>query len=381
VQLPYQEEVRGCDAFVPEEWWEYMAWAARIYSKGRIDRAGYALLELGPDDPAREEEIAVVDNWRSCHGLPLQVIRMTLGNRAKKIDPDALIAQRLKRRPSIEIKLRDNANMQLSQMQDIGGCRAVMSNLAKVKELVAAYKEAHAKNPKTRSDWDGSDAFDYIERPKPDGYRSVHLVFRFCSDSPERAIYNGQRIEIQIRSKLQHLWATAVETAQLFTGQALKSKVKNASDEWLRFFALTSSAFAMREKSPTVPGIPKDRELLREELQKLINTSDIMQSLTDWNDVIHMLEVPEKPGAYFYVLTVDVTKRTLHVDPYRRDQAVAAQTAYDAAEKSTEKDENIQVVLVSVDDITALRKAYPSYYIDTKDFIAAVERELAWRKK
>jgi hypothetical protein len=66
------------------------------------------------------------------------------------------------------------------------------------------------------------------------------------------ARYDGQRIEIQIRSKLQHLWATAVETAQIFTGQALKSKVKNASADWLRFFALTSSAFALREETPTV---------------------------------------------------------------------------------------------------------------------------------
>ena len=46
-------------------WWESMAWAARISSKGRIDRAGRALLDLSPDDPSRDEEIAIVDNWRS----------------------------------------------------------------------------------------------------------------------------------------------------------------------------------------------------------------------------------------------------------------------------------------------------------------------------
>jgi hypothetical protein len=101
-----------------------------------------------------------------------------------------------------------------------------------------------------------------------------------------------------------------------------------------------------------------------------------MQSLIDWNEVVHILEVPEQPDAYFYLLTVDVGARSLHIDPFRKDQAVAAQKAYDAAEKRTEKDESIQVVLVSVEDIAALRKAYPSYYVDTKDFIAAVEREL-----
>ncbi len=365
-----------------------MAWAARIHSKGRIDRAGRALASLEPqasegefDDYVqrliqREADIAVVDNWRACHACPLQVVKMTLLNRAKKIDRHALIAQRLKRRPSIEIKLRDNPNMKLSQIQDIGGCRAVLGKVKLVKELVAKYKEFHAKSPKNRSDWDGSDDFDYIERPKPDGYRSVHLVFRFQSASPEHAIYNGQRIEIQIRSKLQHLWATAVETAQLFTGQALKSKVKNASDDWLRFFALTSSAFALREKCPTVPGTPATKSELIQELQAIINRSAIMQNLTDWNDVVHMIEVPDRPNAYFYLLTIDVDKRTLTISSFRRDQAVAAQKAYDEAEKTTEKNANIQVVLVSVEDVAALRKAYPSYYVDTKGFIAAVQREL-----
>jgi ppGpp synthetase/RelA/SpoT-type nucleotidyltranferase len=190
-----------------------MAWAVRTVSKGKIDRAGRDLVELQQDDPKREEAIAVVDSWRSCHAYPLQIIKMTLLQRARKIDPSALIAQRLKRRRSIEAKLRDNPNMKLSQMQDIGGCRAVLSDNIHVRQLVNVYKKSHAKSPKNRSDWDGSDDFDYILQPKSDGYRSVHLVFRYRSSSATRAIYNGQRIEIQIRSKLQHLWATAVETA------------------------------------------------------------------------------------------------------------------------------------------------------------------------
>jgi ppGpp synthetase/RelA/SpoT-type nucleotidyltranferase len=208
-----------------------MAWAVRSVSKGEIDRAGRALMKLPPHDPRRETAIVVVDSWRSSHAYPLQIVKMTLLQRARKIDPNALIAQRLKRRRSIEAKLRDNPNMKLSQMQDIGGCRAVLSNNIQVTQLVNKYKEFHAKSPKNRSDWDGSDDFDYILRPKPDGYRSVHLIFRFYSSSAKRSMYNGQRIEIQIRSKLQHLWATAVETAQIFTGQALKSKVNSATQD------------------------------------------------------------------------------------------------------------------------------------------------------
>lgn len=368
-----------------------MPWAARVYSKGRIDRAGHELVTIAqepePDfevnydawdawQGRREEEIKVLDNWRACHAYPLQVVKMTLLNRAKKIDPNALIAQRLKRRPSIEIKLRDNPNMKLSQMQDIGGCRAVLSNVAQVRKLIAKYKEFHTKSPQNRSDWDGSDDFDYIINPKPDGYRSVHLVFRFQSPSAERSIYNGQRIEIQVRSKLQHLWATAVETAQVFTGQALKSRVKNASKDWLRFFALTSSAFALREKSPTVPGTPDKKADMVRELKETVSRTDIMSSLSDWNDTVHILEGQDPGDAHFYLLTLNSQKRTLHIDRFKREEAEKAQKDYDKAEKDNERDPNAQVVLVSVDDLTALPKAYPNYYVDTKAFIRAVEREM-----
>ena len=93
-----------------------MAWIARGYSKGQIDKAGQALITLQKDDPAREQAITVVDNWRACHAYPLQIIKMTLFRRSKGIDQSSLIAQRLKRRPSIELKLRDNPHMKLSQI-------------------------------------------------------------------------------------------------------------------------------------------------------------------------------------------------------------------------------------------------------------------------
>jgi hypothetical protein len=360
--------------------WEDMAWTERQYSKGQIDRAGQALIDLPKEHPEREKAISIVDNWRSCHGYPLQIIKMTLLNRARKIDRNALIAQRLKRRPSIEIKLQHNPDMKLSQMQDIGGCRAVLRDLSQVNKLVRKYKAYHAKSPKNRSSWDGSEDFDYVERPKEDGYRSIHLIFRFQSPSSERAVFNGQRIEIQIRSKLQHAWATAVETAQVFTGQALKSRIKNASEDWLRFFALISSAFAIREKTPIVPGTPENKDNLIKELRVITTRANIMQSLLGWNDTIHFLEEEEVSmvGAdWAFLMVLDPSKLTLRVTPFGKEEISRAQKQYEMAEKETENDPNVQVVLVSVESLEALRKAYPNYYVDTRDFIAAVQRELA----
>jgi hypothetical protein len=172
------------------------------------------------------------------------------------------------------------------------------------------------------------------------------------------------------------LWATAVETAQLFTGQALKSKVKNASEDWLRFFSLTSSAFALRERCATVPGTPATKQEIAYELADMIHRTDIMGNLSSWNDTIHILDDKDQPQAHFYLLILDTEKRTLHVERFEKFRASEAQTEYDKAEKNSERSPSVQVVLVSVDDLDALRKAYPNYYVDTRGFISAVQREM-----
>src|SRR5215467_3710849 len=124
-----------------------MTWAIRQYSKGQIDRAGSMLLRPGnPDDI--NWALDVVNNWRACHSYPLHAIKMTLLKRAKKVQSGALIAQRLKRLPSIILKLQQNRHMKLSQMQDIGGCRAIMPRIHDVRALVAVYGRSKSKNPR-----------------------------------------------------------------------------------------------------------------------------------------------------------------------------------------------------------------------------------------
>lgn len=349
-----------------------MKFLTRVYSKGRIDRAGKELITLPADDPLWEETLAVINNWRSCHSYPLQVIKMTLKNRAKQIDSHALIAQRIKRLPSIAIKLKDNPPMKLSQMQDIGGCRAVMRNVSAVDKLIDVYEKSNIKNPRDRPVW--ADRNDYIKEPKQDGYRSFHLIFKYQSKSADKAAFNGQRIEIQLRSRLQHAWATAVEIAQTFTGQALKSKVKSANEAWLRFFALMGSAIALREKRPTVPGTPQDRNELVQELRALSGQEKIVGCLDGWGAGIKHLE-SASIDAHAFLLVLDPTKMELRVKSFKKDELLKAQEQYLIAEKDTRNDPRVQVVLVSVDSIDALRKAYPNYYVDTGVFIDAVARE------
>ena len=72
------------------------------------------------------------NNWRSSHGMPLNTFRKTLRLYATRLDSQSLVAQRIKRLSSIELKLRRFPTMKLSQMQDLGGCRAIVNSVQTV---------------------------------------------------------------------------------------------------------------------------------------------------------------------------------------------------------------------------------------------------------
>jgi len=372
-----------------------MAWATPRYTRGRVDAAGKTLVELyrqseehsGPDEAERlEEALQIINNWRSSHGFPLQLLKMTLLRRAKRIDPHALIAQRIKRMPAIELKLRLTPHMKLSQMQDLGGCRAVVADVRRVEQLTRLYQETKAKNPTRGSEL--HETYDYINNPKPTGYRGFHFVYKYKSDDEKRQIYNNLRIEIQLRSRLQHHWATAVEIASTFTGQALKSNI--GEEDWKRFFALMGTAIAIREKRPVVPGTPTKSDLV-DELRTLEQTLRVEPVLTGWQASVQILTTPSalqtmtdlhglgkkagpkkeiRPEAFLLVL--NSKDRTIRVSQYRKDELPKATDDYLNIEK--QKDEAVQAVLVSVESLTALRKAYPNYYLDTAFFLSAVKQ-------
>src|SRR6185295_3672704 len=118
-----------------------MHWTLPDYKKPEIDRAGKILTQKDPPASELEKALTVMNNWRSSHSFPMNTFKIRLGRASKRIDNEALIVQRLKRVPSIIKKLNraQTQTMKLSQMQDIGGCRAVLSDVSLVKKLTNFY--------------------------------------------------------------------------------------------------------------------------------------------------------------------------------------------------------------------------------------------------
>jgi ppGpp synthetase/RelA/SpoT-type nucleotidyltranferase len=360
-----------------------MAWAKPQYSKGRVDWAGEILADVKnlrePTEADVKNVIAAIEimnNWRAVHSYPLQAMKMTLKRRAKRVCPTAIVAQRLKRLASIRLKLelsREAGNHpSLSQMQDIGGCRAILDSVAQVRKVETLFAEASKKNPHRGPQF--SKTYDYIAKPKLSGYRSVHFVYRFRSASEEHSCYNSQRIEIQLRSRLQHYWATAVETYSTFTGEALKSNV--GSEEWKRFFAVVSSAFALKEKEPTVPGTPATLDALRPELFDLYMRLNVENVLSGWAAMVKDAageKAEEVANADIYLLVLNPDTFSTELYPYPREKMADATARYAQIEK---ENPDLQAVLVSVDSVAALRTAYPNYFLDTAAFISGVNEVL-----
>jgi hypothetical protein len=341
-----------------------MKWTEPKCGSSKANQAGKILAgrKAPNENMSWEQAFDLAGNWRSSHGYPLQVMYMTLRNRARKIEPKALVAQRQKRIPSIIAKLKRFHGMQLGQMQDLGGCRAVVKSPRKVERLVKLYEERPCKSAQL------CEKYDYIKNPKEDGYRGIHLVYRYHSLEEKRSRYNGRRIEIQIRSLLQHGWATAVETIDTFTGQAIKSGI--GSEHWKRFFMLIGSFIALVEKRKLVPGTPSDRAKWFEELYSLItrlNVANVFRGLHAGLDLF-----PKVPrGSKYTILVLDSQQRvtTMYSFGNERDAAIR----YLEIEKEKANNPAVQAVMVSVDSVRALRQAYPTYYLDTAGFLGTVE--------
>lgn len=362
-----------------------MAWVKPQFNKARIDWAGEQILRdiTVENGVARIEDIEryftaveIVNHWRAVHSYPLHAIKMTLKRRAKAIHTGAIIAQRLKRQASIKLKLSLSKTAghhpNLSQMQDIGGCRAVMGSVPQVRKLERVFAEASKKSPHRGPQFHRS--ADYIAQPKASGYRGIHLIYKYRTDSNKHSCYNGQRIEIQLRSRLQHYWATAVETYSTFTGEALKSNL--GSDLWKRFFALISSCMALHENTPTVPGTPEDHEKLTAEVQQLYRELNVANVLSGWSLANRAIENADRQNigdAAFYLLVLNPNVFDLDITVYRADELSQASIAYGLIEKDRPE---LQAVLVSVDSLASLRTAYPNYFFDTAGFLNFVKKFL-----
>jgi len=177
---------------------------------------------------------------------------------------------------------------------------------------------------------------------------------------------------MQIRSRLQHAWATAVETIGEFIGQALKSNLGEAN--WLRFFQLMSSAITLEEKTAPCPNTPEKRTDLVKELRHLTKALRVEETLQTFGTLAERRV--GTAGADLFLIATNPARKTVEVTGFPLRESEKAMERYSDTERSFAGTAGAQVVLVSVDSLEKLRRAYPSYFLESRVFTRALKHAL-----
>ncbi len=326
------------------------------YSKSKIDKAGEHLKDRTTTDENIIKSLGVLSNWRGVHAEPLDTFAKVLKARSQRIDKNVIVAQRLKRTPSILIKLKNHKTMRLSAMQDIGGLRAIVDTSVAVYKLLNLYKKSKSKHSLSSLD-------DYIQNPKQDGYRGIHLVYKL-KKTPSLFI------EIQLRSHLQHIWATGVEVFSTLKSSSFKTG--HGDRKWLEFFSLLSSAFALKEKSPVLKQHKSmARTDLLQSLKNKMTELQVIDNLNVYTAVYKTISGKNSIGrkGHYSLILLNSKENTISLKTFGTNQFDTAAKAYLELEQRHFYEKQINIVLVNTGDIRKLEQSYPNYFMDTKTLV------------
>lgn len=163
----------------------------KTISKSQIDRLGERLKK----GKSSEADLQLLEQYRQSFGAAYEIVRNAI---REKLSLET--TGRQKTTQSIVDKLR-RESIRLTQIQDIAGCRLLVSDIAHQNEVVASL----------RNHFEDVTIVDRRENPSH-GYRAVHVIVR-CE---------GRLIEIQVRTALQQLWAELSEKLADIFGQEVK---------------------------------------------------------------------------------------------------------------------------------------------------------------
>ena len=266
---------------------------------------------------------------------------------------------------------RDNNRFKLGALDDIGGCRLIVGSVREVYEA-AQILDGLLEPWKSK---------DYIAEPQRSGYRSYHAIYKV----PVGGI--TYRIEVQIRTRLQHLWATGVEAVGEVYGLEYKSPDVRASlegDERKRdrFLMLSSHLFAREEGQPGVPDVSDDLAEVRREVSEICESTHLLEDLRAARSGILVQADADAQDEYFLLCLsrmiqffniVGFSEFEAANDEYQRLEKEALRTDH-GNDVTIAEPEFDNVVLVKAESADAIKSSYLNYSLGVGGFISQVEQ-------
>ena len=224
---------------------------------------------------------------------------------------------------------------------------------------------------------------NYIKHPKFDGYRSIHIVGVFQNNDKD-----DRKIEFQLRTRLQHSWATTLEIIDIFTQQNLKSD--SGYQQYKIFFKNVSDLFQLIESFKSFQ--KNNIEELRKNLLDQLETNEILfqkgyeilsflrqgnenttikdqlqlycLSLKELNNKLNKIDKNS-----FILIRLNISTRKIEHENFSKKDSKEALKRYSLYEQTLSENPNIIVALLSTDAIGGLQEAYPNYFADSEMFL------------
>lgn len=327
-------------------------------SKSKVDKSGYILSEaIKVDEYTYLEFEEYFDEYRKEHLPVLTSTTLEIQGWLSNFNKGYYIAQRLKRKPQIIRKLK-RLSVRLTQLQDIGGLRIIVDTNKDVNELLSFLKKKVDQSEHIQI----HRITDYREHGRDTGYRALHVILSV----------NGYKLELQIRSKIQHYWAESIERTSIIYGYYLKES--EGSNIVLDYFQNLAKIFneieAGRKPSPAHK-IALDRA--RDSAIRVIESSDkksIFNAHIDEGVIKTLVEKENKNRNQDkfnnWILILDwntgcfVDWKVISRNP---DEAIKA---YVETEKFYPNNNGFEVVMIGSSDISTVRETHSHYFgIDT----------------
>lgn len=323
-------------------------------SKTLLDNAGRALSRDSETDVDKYIQYTdAFDDYRKNHLVPMSKTTMELQQWLAHFGKEYFIAQRLKRKPQILRKLR-RFSVRLSQLQDIGGTRVIVDQNRDVNELVTFLKERFQSS----KDLKVIRLTDYRGEGREDsGYRAFHVIL-------ER---EGYKMELQIRSKIQHYWAETIERTSIVYGHHLKEL--DGDPTVIQYFKLLSDLFNEIEAGRKPPAALRTKiEDLRIKSERIIQDADEKNVFSSYvnEGITKDLERKEKSlgdgglNNWIFVFNWNigafVTWELITNDP---NGAISKYVEFENRYKS---EDGFEVVLVGSSNVATVRQTHSHYF-------------------
>lgn len=320
-----------------------------MLNRTEIHKLGKRIRESYGDGTGKVEvaDLEMLQEYRLSYRDIIAEVFKILYDTGKRVDSQCIVTYRIKRINSIVEKLKRYPTTAFEHMVDIAGCRCITGDTKQVYKIVRKLRENPALIIKDKDKEKG----DYIQNPKPDGYRSVHLYVSLTNG-------DGKQVEIQIRDREQHNWATLVEISDVIIPGARLKEYHTPADllEFHRILSLPEEKLTLEEKRTYF---------------KILDEYDyinLLQKVFLQNTFIRYQWLNTKSSRIknFYLIEAGVGAKT-KINCYQTFQD--AENAYFERFK---QDRNANIVLTQIQNVTyeQLSMAYSNYVLSTHSFVS-----------